>query len=1038
MKTSRLFRISMGLLALCCLSAVTLITANPSREVVSLQISSLLSVESPLKPVERHSLDQGGEHVGNPALIPGLPFTDYGTTFGAMNDHDVPCPPSDAPDVVYVYVPTEMLTVNVSLCGSSYNTRLFAFEDDPSHAVACNDDACGMQSEINDLPLTPGHQYFFVVDGFGVEAGDYVINIAEAGCNVPCQPGDIIECPETPNPYHYAEDCDGGCHRTPPVFGAILPNLPLCGVGFTYTCSGGQNCRDTDWHEFVVSQTSHVSILLEAEFPVLFGIVDYQPCDSADLLTYAQVSEVCTPTIITSECLPPGNYVAFVAPMYFTGVPVPMNYRATLTLETCEPPCGGIISLSEDSLVFAPAYIGSLSVGSVIVTNAGTEPLCVDSVTTTGHVWQAIPSSFIVAPGQLFPVQVNFLPTFDHAFEGVIEFFSSDPEKPRDSIIVSGTGCHPAVEPPGPILHSAACPTAIYFELPLDSNREMTKYMVESSLDNFATSDVLPCYAPYEDDPFWVSAVHWGKYGQGVILDLEASTTYQVRLHAKDCTGIELIGPAASIATEPAIEVATEPELTIMYVNENTIRLHWNPQVADSAGNELPNIGYFVYIGDDPDTVDSLVDWSLNGTVDMALNSWQRGFLTVDPVLEGIYDQPCPFISWPPEGATVEGWNCIVLQDFVHFSQWDSFRIEVNGILVGSSFDNPWGWNSRRMSCIDFREVSSGPATIHAVVVDKHNRVFEDMCYVTVFNSGFPDFDAQYDSILQRFSLDTLNIAVDPQTIREIYWPTSTAGERYGGHITFDWDTTRDSVTVVLPFTILDGKILNEEGIGIHNNDTNKVAVVPKQAEPAVEKRMLGQCCESVAITLGEIIHTCTRVQHKIDVGVKVEFTYRNVEERTATPTHGQDAKGDRVYTKGTCTKDAQDSVVFTPNPSTPEVPNPVTVHKRHNNTNYPYGGTEWGNDDYRGGEAKWDINHNRLSWGDSPDDPVWRVKGQASRIVSHNKFKVWARPKCPELANGACCKTFEINWDVVCCKDGSTKVNVAPAITNLQPCEGE
>ncbi|MCF8234892.1 MAG: carboxypeptidase regulatory-like domain-containing protein [Bacteroidales bacterium] len=120
---------------------------------------------------------QGGDDISTATLISSLPYTDFGTTSGYTNDYDEVCPYSGgtAPDVVYEYNPTDDMIMTVSLCGggTDYDSKVYVYEDNTSNAIACNDDECGLQSEVTNVNFTAGHTYYIVVDGYGTSNGNY-------------------------------------------------------------------------------------------------------------------------------------------------------------------------------------------------------------------------------------------------------------------------------------------------------------------------------------------------------------------------------------------------------------------------------------------------------------------------------------------------------------------------------------------------------------------------------------------------------------------------------------------------------------------------------------------------------------------------------------------------------------------------------------------------------------------------------------------------------------------------------------------------
>src|SRR5262249_26848825 len=53
--------------------------------------------------------------------------------------------------------------------------------------IACNDDFCGISSQVNDVPIGAGHTYYIIVDGFGGDCGDYDLQVTQ-GCSPPPPP----------------------------------------------------------------------------------------------------------------------------------------------------------------------------------------------------------------------------------------------------------------------------------------------------------------------------------------------------------------------------------------------------------------------------------------------------------------------------------------------------------------------------------------------------------------------------------------------------------------------------------------------------------------------------------------------------------------------------------------------------------------------------------------------------------------------------------------------------------------------------------
>ena len=140
----------------------------------------------------------GGDTAATAIGIASLPFTAVGNTSAFQDDYDEHCPfvAPGAPDVVYSFTPFQPVVVDIELCSSSYDTKVYVYAgaaptpgSGPSGtAIACNDDAgCGPNgwaSRIANLPLAGGTTYLIVVDGFGGspsgQSGPYAMTITGA------------------------------------------------------------------------------------------------------------------------------------------------------------------------------------------------------------------------------------------------------------------------------------------------------------------------------------------------------------------------------------------------------------------------------------------------------------------------------------------------------------------------------------------------------------------------------------------------------------------------------------------------------------------------------------------------------------------------------------------------------------------------------------------------------------------------------------------------------------------------------------------
>jgi hypothetical protein len=248
-----------------------------------------------------------------------------------------------APDVVYSYVPPADVGVDVELCGSSYDTFLLVLQDDLIHQIACNDDFCGLQSVLHNVPLTTGHTYYVVVDGYDGCMGPYTLHVTvHDDVQVDCPPGSVLEGePICSDEYH--DSFNSGCQADPPIFSALdcSPTgvQTVCGTygGFYYS---GLSYRDSDWYQIVIPAGPDRAIgwTVRGETDTLTGIIDGRlGCGFSSFYEYTYGAAGTDLTV--SGTLGPGTWWFWVGPLYFGSAAGPCGeeYVATLTGFQCEP-----------------------------------------------------------------------------------------------------------------------------------------------------------------------------------------------------------------------------------------------------------------------------------------------------------------------------------------------------------------------------------------------------------------------------------------------------------------------------------------------------------------------------------------------------------------------------------------------------------------------------------------------------------------------------------------------------------------------------
>jgi hypothetical protein len=282
----------------------------------------------------------GGEDIATAQVILGLPFSDTGDTGTKVDDYDEACPytGSTSPDAVYSYAPAADGVIDIDLCNSSYDTKLFVYENvhTPTLPYACVDDSCpGYKSDILAMPVLAGNIYYIVVDGYGGESGTFELNITDP-VSVVCDP---IMCVGTPE-----VEPNEGANADPVVFNPIAIGETVCGTNFTFD-NNGTDSRDTDWFELVTTTDVALTIDLDVEdYDAVLYLLDMEAYfvsgDPGDIgVAYSSdVGGNCEDEQIVTDCLLGGAFYIFVGPATFTGVEIPANYGLTVSAETCVVP----------------------------------------------------------------------------------------------------------------------------------------------------------------------------------------------------------------------------------------------------------------------------------------------------------------------------------------------------------------------------------------------------------------------------------------------------------------------------------------------------------------------------------------------------------------------------------------------------------------------------------------------------------------------------------------------------------------------------
>ncbi len=168
--------------------------------------------------------------------VTNLPFQ----TLSATIDGPLSC--NEAPNVWFEYTAPITGAATISLCGSSYDTKMAVFDECGGTELACNDDYCSLQSQVS-IPVTMGETYLVEVGGYTNSSG--VHSTGE---------GVLTIFSFVPPPNDLCEDV------TPVTLTAGVPvNFTGDNTFATNQCSLLASDGET-WHAFEVTECSDVTI----------------------------------------------------------------------------------------------------------------------------------------------------------------------------------------------------------------------------------------------------------------------------------------------------------------------------------------------------------------------------------------------------------------------------------------------------------------------------------------------------------------------------------------------------------------------------------------------------------------------------------------------------------------------------------------------------------------------------------------------------------------------------------------------------------
>ncbi len=127
-----------------------------------------------------------GDDCSNAKTLTSLSYCLEDCTVGYNDDYNEMCPFNElgASDLVYKFQPSFNQTVNIDLCESSFDTKMYIYEGtcgsfNSGEAIYCNDDYCGVngwRSRLEDVYFQAGMEYYIVIDGWGAnDKGEFML-----------------------------------------------------------------------------------------------------------------------------------------------------------------------------------------------------------------------------------------------------------------------------------------------------------------------------------------------------------------------------------------------------------------------------------------------------------------------------------------------------------------------------------------------------------------------------------------------------------------------------------------------------------------------------------------------------------------------------------------------------------------------------------------------------------------------------------------------------------------------------------------------
>jgi hypothetical protein len=290
---------------------------------------------------DARAMRETGDTADDPFWIPAIPAEFTGDTCSFEDDYAEMCPyGGSSPDIVFAHTAPRDMFVDISMCDSYYDTKIFIYENivTPGNPYECNDDWCGgpnyplYLSHLEDVFFAAGNTYYIVVTGYVGACGEYVLQIEES--LGPCGlewPVRALSEGEPDCEDDYIDEYNSGCNSPANAFQVLEPyhqEIIVFG-GSGVFLGGGNPKRDSDWYQITPLGETTIDFTCTAEFPVQIYLLDgTEGC--GNIVELAAAGAATCETAVISENVTRGVYWLWIGPSVYENVPCTSNYVMTV------------------------------------------------------------------------------------------------------------------------------------------------------------------------------------------------------------------------------------------------------------------------------------------------------------------------------------------------------------------------------------------------------------------------------------------------------------------------------------------------------------------------------------------------------------------------------------------------------------------------------------------------------------------------------------------------------------------------------------